>query len=96
MSKSKKKNTGSTISEQIQPTELIVLYSYEDHFSLPMVSAAVRKNACGAIIAPMKGVLGSRWRHQKPKDLKFLHRNCTQLFFSTPIIIFFAIDRKIK
>ena len=39
---------GSTISKPIQPTELLYIYSYQDHFSLPMVSAAVRKNACGA------------------------------------------------
>ena len=40
---------GSRESAAIQPTELLYIYSYEDHFSLPMVSAAVRKNACGAI-----------------------------------------------
>ena len=45
--------------------------------------------------APVRvvGVLGSLWKHQQSRDLTFLHRSCTQLFFSTPKkILFFGIQ----
>ena len=41
------------------------------------------------------GLLGSLWKHQQSRDLNFLHRNCTQLFFSTPKKkLFFEIEKK--
>ena len=39
-------------------------------------------------------MLKTRWKHHKSKGLNFLHRNCTQFFFSTPKNIFSGIDRK--
>ena len=35
----------------------------------------------------------SVWKHQKSKDLTFLHRSCLQLFFSRPNF-FFVIEKK--
>ena len=40
------------------------------------------------------GVFGSLWKHQQSRDHTFLHRNYTQLFFSTPKNKFSEVDRK--
>ena len=49
-----------------------------------------------AVCRPVEGVrvLKTCWKHQKSKGYNFLHRNCTQLFFSTPKNIFSEVDRK--
>ena len=41
-------------------------------------------------------MLKTFWKPHKSKGLNFLHRNCTQFFFSTPKNIFSEIDRKKK
>ena len=42
-------------------------------------------------------VLKTRWKHHKSKDLTFLHRNYTQLLFSTPKTnIFWLIEKIFK
>ena len=38
------------------------------------------------------GVLRSLGKHQQSKDRTFLHRSCTQLFFSTPKKKLFEIE----